>query len=83
MPPRTDLTYDCNDPGPLAHFVHPLLTKLEVKCGQWSVWRGNLQLRALYIGAANAWWLRVLDLNIQCSEHLLMEVLRLVPNLPD
>ena len=80
MPSCTDLEYESNDLRPLACFHHPPLARLGVKCGQWSVWRGNAQLVAL-CPIFTAQSLTYLHLSVQCSEWLLVEILRLVPTL--
>jgi hypothetical protein len=82
MPSCSALTYTSNDLSPLRHFHFPSLESMRVKSGQWSVWRGNLQLVAVHhIVAASAQNLIVLDLDVQCSEQLLVCILRLVPTL--
>ena len=82
LPSCTTLEYDSNDVGPLRHFSHPQLAKLQVKSGQWSVRRGNMQLAVVQLTvAASSQTLQYLQLCIQCSEHLLMEILKLVPAL--
>jgi len=82
MPSCSILKYDSNNLGALEHFHCPRLGKLEIKCGQCSKWRGNLQLVALFpISAAQS--LTRLQLEIKCSERLLDFFLRLVPALED
>jgi len=76
----TDLEYESNDLRPLACFRHPPLASLGVKCGQWSVRRGNPQLVAV-CPIFTAQSLTYLDLRVRCSEWLLVEILSLVPAL--
>ena len=83
MPSCSYLTYTSNDLSPLTHF-HPSssLYSINVKSGQWSVRRGSLQLAAVnHILAASAQSLTRLHLDVQCSEQLLIYILRLLPNL--
>ena len=82
MPSCSILRYNSNDLGALEHFDISHLDELEVKCGQWTTWRGTLQLAALHrIFAAQS--LTCLHLEIQCSERLLAYMLRLVPALEE
>jgi hypothetical protein len=82
MPSCSILKYDSNNLHTLAHFHHPPLARLEVKCGQWRTWRGNLQLAALHcIFAAQT--LTHLHLEIKCSEQLLSYMLGHVPGLEE
>jgi len=82
MPSCSILRYDFNSLSALEHFHCPRLGKLEIKCGQWRKWRGNLQLAALHpIFAAQS--LTRLHLKIKCSERLLNYMLRLAPALED
>jgi hypothetical protein len=82
MPSCSNFLYHSNDLHPLAQFHLPSLKDLDVKSGQWNVWRGNLQLAALCpVAAARANSLIILSLNIECSEQLLVYMLRLVPGL--
>ena len=81
MPFCKDFTYHSNDLGPLRHFHLPRIENLDVRCGQWSVWRGNLQLIPLYSLVTTSSQITDLVLYIQCSEQLLVFVLRLVPAL--
>jgi hypothetical protein len=82
MPSCLILKYDSNNLGALEHFHLPHLDRLEVECGQWTNWRGNMQLAALHnIFAAQR--LTCLYLEIKCSERLLAHVLRLVPALEE
>jgi len=78
----TDLTYDSNDLHPLRHFHHPPLDLLKVRCGQWNVRRGNPQFVAIcpkaFDSAQSLTWL---DLEVQCSERLLVLALRELPAL--
>ena len=74
--------YNSNDLSPLRHFHLPKIRNLDVRCGQWSVWRGNLQLILLHsLVTASSQSLSALHLEVQCSEQLLVCVLRLVPAL--
>ena len=74
--------YTSNDLSPLRHFNLPEIYHLDVKCGQWSVWRGNLQLIPLHsLVTVSSQSLTELDLDVQCSEQLLICMLRLVPAL--
>jgi hypothetical protein len=82
MPSCSILKYDSNNLGALEHFHCPRLSKLEVKCGQCTKWRGNLQLAALRPIFAAQRFTR-LQLEIKCSERLLNYMLRLVPALED
>jgi len=79
MPSCSYLKYDSNNLGALRHFNLPLLARLEVKCGQWSSRRGNLQLMALYPILSTGHSLTDLYLQVQCSERMLVHILRLVP----
>jgi hypothetical protein len=80
MPSCTQLNYDSNDLGPITYFHLTPLVKLRVKCDQWSPRRGNLQLVALGpIVSAAAQSLTSLYLQVQCTEQLLICMLRLVP----
>jgi len=80
MPSCSILKYHSNNLRTLQHFHHPPLARLEVKCGQWRTWRGNLQLATLHpIFAAQS--LTCLHLEIKCSERLLAYILGLVPAL--
>jgi hypothetical protein len=82
MPDCYTLEYHSNHLGALEQFHLPNLAKLEVKCGQWEKWRGNLELAALYpIFAAQR--LTHLRLQIKCSEQLLAYMLGLVPTLEE
>jgi hypothetical protein len=84
MPHCTSLTYDSNDLDPLRHFHHPPLVGLTVTSGQWNVRRGNPQFVAICpIVFASAQNLSSLDLQVQCSERLLVLALRLLPGLDD
>jgi hypothetical protein len=44
MPSCSILKYDSNNLDTLEHFHTPPLDRLEIKCGQWRTWSGNLQL---------------------------------------
>ena len=80
MPSCSILKYHSNNLRTLEHFHHPPLARLEVKCGQWRTWRGNLQLATLHpIFAARS--LTCLHLEIKCSERLLAYLLGLAPAL--
>ena len=82
MPACTSLTYHSNGLGPLRHFHHPPLVRLGVRSGQWNVRRGNPQFVAMCpIIAASAQRLTTLDLQVKCSEQLLLHALGLVPAL--
>ncbi len=82
MPSCSILKYDSNNLGTLEHFHIPPLARLEVKCGQWRIWSGNLQLAALHpIFASQS--LTCLHLQIKCSEKLLVHMLRFVPALEE
>jgi len=82
MPSCSILKYDSNNLRTLERFHHPPLARLEVKCGQWRTWRGNLQLAALHhIFAAQS--LTCLHLEIKCSERLLAYMLGLSPALEE
>jgi len=75
----SDFTYNSNV---LGHFSLPALTSLVVTNGQWSKWRGNLQLAILQpIVFASAQSLTHLSLQVQCSETMLAYLLALVPAL--
>jgi len=82
MPSCSILKYHSNNLRTLEHFHHPPLARLEVKCGQWRTWRGNLQLATLHpIFAARS--LTCLHLEIKCSERLLAYMLGLAPALEE
>jgi len=82
MPSCSILKYHSNNLRTLEHFHHPPLARLEVKCGQWRAWRGNLQLATLHpIFAAQS--LTCLHLEIKCSERLLAYMLGLAPSLEE
>ena len=82
MPSCSILKYNSNNLGALEQFHIPHLDKLEIKCGQWRVWRGTLQLVAVHpIFAAQS--LTRLRLEIKCSERLLAYMLRLLPDLEE
>jgi len=78
----TSLTYDSNDLGPLRHFHHLPLYGLTVRSGQWNVRRGNPQFVAIcptvFASAQSLGWL---DLEVQCSEQLLVLALCQLPAL--
>jgi len=82
LPSCSILKYHSNNLRPLEHFHHPPLARLEVKCGQWRTWRGDLQLATLHpIFAAQS--LTCLHLEIKCSERLLSYMLGLAPSLEE
>ena len=82
MPSCTSLKYEFNDLAPLRYFSHPPLYLLEVISGQWSVRRGNHQLVGLCpIFAVSAQSLQRLEVEVRCSEQLLVYILSLVPAL--
>jgi hypothetical protein len=82
MPSCSSLKYDSNNLRALEHFHTLHLARLEVKCGQWRTWRGNLQLVALRcIFAAQT--LTRLHLEIKCSGQLLSYMLGHVPGLEE
>jgi len=78
----TELVYDSNDLHPLGHFHLPLLFHLQVTSGQWNVQRGNPQFVAIcptvFASAQSLYWL---ELEVQCSEQLLVLALRQLPAL--
>jgi len=79
MPSCSDFAHNSND---LGHFSLPALTSLGVTSGQWSKWRGNLQLAILQpIVFASAQSLTHISLQVQCSETLLASMLALTPAL--
>jgi hypothetical protein len=81
LPSCSWFQYDSNNLGTLRHFKIPQIASLGVKCGQWSSWRGNLQLMALYPIFSTAQSLTRLYLQVQCSEKILVYMLRLVTSL--
>jgi len=82
MPSCSRFLYHSNNLHPLAQFHLPSLEKLDVKCGQWNVWRGNPHLVALCpVVAAGAKSLTELRLDVECSEQLLLYMLSLIPAL--
>ena len=82
MPACTTLTYKSNDLYPIRHFHHPPLVQLMVATGQWNIRRGNPQFVAMCpMMVASAQSLTRLDLQVQCSEQLLLLALGLVPAL--
>ena len=79
MPACYNFMFNSND---LGHFSLPALTSLGINSGQWSKWRGNLQLAILQpIVFASAQSLTHLALQVQCSEKLLADMLALTPSL--
>jgi hypothetical protein len=84
MPHCTHLTYDSNHLDPLRHFHHLPLCWLEVRSGQWNTRRGNPQFVAMCpMVFASAQSLSLLELQVQCSEQLLVLALRLLPALTE
>ena len=82
LPSCSILRYDSNNLSALEHFHISTLGKLEINCGQWTTWSGDLQLIRLYpIFAAQS--LTCLHLEVKCSERLLVSMLRLVPALEE
>jgi len=82
MPSCSYFTYHSNNLHPLTRFHLPSLRRLNVKSGQWNVWRGNPQLAALCpLAAAEAKTLTSLTLDVECSDQLLVFMLSLVPAL--
>ena len=82
IPSCSILRYDSNNLSALEHFHISTLGKLEINCGQWTSWSGDLQLICLHpIFAAQS--LTCLHLAIKCSERLLTSMLRLVPALEE
>ena len=78
------LLYHSNDLHPLTQFHLPSLDTLDVKNAQWNVWRGNPQLAGLRrILAATPQCLTLLRLDVQCSEWLLVYMLKLAPVLQE
>ena len=82
MPSCSVLKYHSNNLSALEHFHISTLQKLEINCGQWTTWSGNLQLIRLHpmFAAQN---LTCLYMEIKCSERLLVYMLRLVPALEE
>jgi len=77
-----ELIYDSNGLDPLRHFHHPPLDLLRVRSGQWNVRRGNPQFVAICPTLfASAQSLCDLDLEVKCSERLLVLALHLLPTL--
>ena len=84
MPSCSLLLYHSNDLNPLTQFHLPSLDTLDVKNAQCNVWRGNPQLASLYpILAATPQRLTLLRLDVQCSERLLLYMLKLAPVLEE
>ena len=82
MPACTYLEYDSNDLNPLRCLNQPPLVELRVKSGQWNATRGDLQLIAVcYMIVPCAQSLTWLDLQVRCSEQLLIYMLSLLPAL--
>ena len=82
MPSCSVLKYDSNNLAALEHFHISTLGKLEINCGQWRTWSGNLQLIRLHpIFTAQS--LTCLHMEIKCSERLLTYMLGLVPALEE
>ena len=84
MPYCFFLLYISNDLHPLAQFRLPSLHTLDVKNAQWNVWRGNPQVVSLCtIFADTPQRLTLLRLDVQCSERLLVSLLKLAPVLEE
>jgi hypothetical protein len=84
LPSCSVLHYNSNNLQPLRRFHLPSLHWLDVKNGQWNAWRGNPHLAALYpIFSAGAQSLTDLRLGVECSEQLLVFMLRSVPALKE
>ena len=82
MPSCSALGYNSNNLHALEHFHFSCLDKLEVICDESRKWSGDLQLATLcFIFAAQS--LTCLQLEIRCSEQLLVYMLRLVPALEE
>ena len=82
MPSCLNLKYHSNNFSALEHFHISTLDKMEINCGQWRTWSGNLQLICLHpIFAAQS--LTCLHMEIKCSERLLTYMLRLAPTLEE
>jgi len=82
MPSCFYFRYHSNDLHPLAQFHLPSLRVLDVKSGQWNVWRGNPHITTLCpVVAAGAKSLTELRLDVECSEQLLLYMLSLIPAL--
>ena len=82
MPYCEEFEYKSNYLHPMRHFHLPKVGSLWARCGQWSASRGNLQLIPLHsLVTASSQSLTNLHLDVQCSEWLLVCVLRLVPAL--
>ena len=80
MPACTFLTYASNDLTPLRCFHDLPLTELAVISRQWNVRRGNIQLIPLcHIVLPRAQSLTRLDLQVRCSQQLLVYMLSLLP----
>jgi hypothetical protein len=83
MPSCSFLKYDSNNIWPLGQFSLPSLAKLKIKCGQWSILMGTLQVAALYPMFLTAHSMTRLHVQVRCSERLLSYMLRLVPGLKE
>jgi hypothetical protein len=81
MPRCSSLNYDSNNLGFLGHFSLPSMTKLKVKCVQWSTLRGTLQVAALHPMFLTAHNMTCLYLQVECSGQLLAHMLRPIPAL--
>ena len=82
MPACISLRYGSNDLDPLRSFQDLPLTALSVTSGQWNVRRGNLQLIPIcHMALPRAQSLTKLDLQVRCSEQLLVYMLSLLPAL--
>ena len=84
MPSCSFLLYQSNDLQSLTQFHLPSLDTLDVKSAQCNVWRGNPQLASIYpLLAARPQCLTLLRLDVQCSEQLLVYILKLAPTLEE
>ena len=82
MPTCSNLEYDSNDLDPLRYFHDLPLTELTASSGEWNVTRGNPQLIAIcYMIVPCARDLTWLNLQVWCSEQLLVYMLSLLPAL--
>ena len=82
MPACAILTYKSNNLDSLRYFHDLPITELTVKSGQWNVRRGNLQLIPIcHLILPCAQSLTGLDLQVRCSEQLLVYMLSLLPAL--
>ena len=82
MPACTSLIYNSNHLDPLRYFHDLPLAELAVNCGQWNVMRGNPQFMAIcQMVVPRAQHLTKLDIQVRCSEQLLICMLSLLPAL--